>query len=186
MVQEGAEDTRYTDLFRAEAGRKRILDWYETLPKSLKYTVSATDLQELAGHDGRARFVQSLVLYMIVNHNILILFRKPLLATSSREAAEPCFRAAIAVSESWKVLQDSFPKMAGMTFMHWFRAFHASLLCLIAVRATNTEPHIRGQAVNSWNSCKRIFLRLKQQNESMRCCSRKLRCWIQGLIVIYA
>ena len=174
LVQEKVEDTGNADLFRAKAARKRILDWYETLPESLKYAPSTTDMREFANHEGRARFVQSLVLYMIVNHNILVLFRKPLLSSSSPEAAEPCFRAAIAVSEGWKVLQDSFPRMARVTWMHWYRAFHASLICLIAIRANNTEPHIRARAITSWNSCMRIFLRLQHQNEGMRCCSRAL------------
>lgn len=138
------------------------------------YTGSATDLQELAEYDGRARYVQSLVIYMIVNHSILILFRKPLLETSSPDAAEPCFRAAIAISEAWKVLQDSFPKMPSTTLMDWFWAFQASLICLLAIRTPNTKPHIRGQAVTAWNSCKRIFLQLESQNESVRCCSRAL------------
>lgn len=174
LIRDCGTDTRRTDLIKATTGRKRILDWLEALPTSLRYHEDAIHSQGLVGTDGRARFVQSLVIDMIVNHSVLVLFRKPLLETSSPEAAEPCFRAAIAVSESWKVLQDSFPRMASITFMHWFRAFHASLICLIAVRAPNIESHIRTRAVNAWHSCKRIFLRLRQQNESMRCCSRAL------------
>ena len=174
LVRDCGTDTRKTDLVRATAGRKRILDWFETLPTSLKYDGSATHLQGLVEADGRARFVQSLVIYMIVHHSILVFFRKPLLENSSPEAPEPCFRAAIAVSESWKVLQDSFPKMASITFMHWSRAFHASLICLVAVRAPNIKPDIKARALNAWHSCKRIFLRLRQQNESMKCCSRAL------------
>ena len=92
MIQERVEDAENADLSRAKAARKRILDWYETLPRSLKYAASTMDMQEFADHEGRARFVQSLVLYMIVNHNILVLFRKPLLASSASEAAEPCFQ----------------------------------------------------------------------------------------------
>ena len=174
MLQESIEDAGNADLSRAKAAGKQILDWYEALPDALKYTLSTTDAGEFADHEGRARFVQSLVLYMIVNHNILVLFRKPLLASSSSEAAGPCFKAAIAVSEGWKVLQDSFPKMARVTWMHWYRAFHAALICLIAIRANNTEPYIRAQAITSWNSCLRIFLRLQHQNEGMRCCSQAL------------
>ena len=64
--------------------------------------------------------------------------------------------------------------MARVTWMHWYRAFHASLICLIAIRAKNTEPRIRAQAMTSWHSCLRIFLRIQHQNESMRCCSRAL------------
>ena len=174
VVQESVEDAGGVDLSSAKAARKRILGWYETLPNSLKYATSTTDLQDFADPEGRSEFVQSLTLYMIVNHNILVLFRKLLLESSSPEAAEPCFRAAIAVSEGWKALQDSFPKMARVTWMHWYRAFHASLICLIAIRANNTEPHIRVQATTSWNSCLRIFLHLQYQNQSMRCCSRTL------------
>lgn len=173
-VQDYPSSTHRFDLSRAKSGQRRILDFFETLPALLKHEGSVIHTHELVGLEERARCVQSLVIYMIVNHSVLVLFRKPLLETSSPEAAKPCFRAAIAISASWKVLQDSFPKMASITFMHWFRAFHAALICLVAIRAANTDPNIRSEAMNAWNSCKRIFLRLGQQNESMRCCSRAL------------
>ncbi|KPI37731.1 uncharacterized protein AB675_142 [Cyphellophora attinorum] len=175
VVQDSTSDIHKFDLARARSGQKRILDWFETLPALLQHDGSVMHAHGLVGVEERARCVQSLVLHMIVNHSILVIFRKPLLETSSPEAAEPCFRAAIAISASWKVLQDSFPKMASITFMHWFRAFHAALICLVAIRAPNTTPTIRDEATSAWHSCKRIFLRLGQQNESMKCCSRALQ-----------
>lgn len=167
-------DSHESDLARAKTISKRLHALNGTFSEPLKYKLSPTLTQTFDSLEDRSRFVQSLVLHIILNHNILVLFRRPLLTTSSVEAAEPCFQAAIAVAEGWKVLQDSFPKMARITWMHWYRAFHAALICLVAIKADSTDSTTRAKAITSWNSCVRIFSRLQPQNESMRCCSRAL------------
>lgn len=171
---QGPCDSHESDLARAKSLSKRLLALTGTFSEPLRYKPSPALIPTFDSLEERSRFVQSLVLHIILNHDILVLYRRPLLTNSSAEAAEPCFQAAIAVAEGWKVLQDSFPKMARVTWMHWYRAFHAALICLVAIKADSTDYTTRAKAITSWNSCLRIFSRLEPQNESMRCCSRAL------------
>lgn len=78
------------------------------------------------------------------------------------------------MSDCWRELQDRFPKMARVTWMHWFRAFHAALICLIAIREREQHNEIHTQATACWMSFLRIFNRIKDQNSSIGSCSRAL------------
>ncbi|OQD77873.1 hypothetical protein PENDEC_c002G03213 [Penicillium decumbens] len=148
--------------------------WYQSLPPSPSFQLPGLSLQDLNDQEEKVHYVQALILHIIVNHNVLVLYRRPLLSDSHPEAAEPCIEAAIAVAEGWKILQDSFPKIARIAWMQWFRAFHAALICLVALRARETKSHLKARAFNSWRSCIRIFSRIQDQNDSIRFCWRAL------------
>jgi hypothetical protein len=160
------------------AGEKSIAQqlrqWHQSLPSSLKFEPHRLSVQDLSDQEEKVHYVQALILHIIVNHNVLVLYRRPLLSNSHPQAAEPCIEAAIAVAEGWKILQDSFPKIARIAWMQWFRAFHAALICLVALRARETQPHLKVRAFNSWKSCIRIFSRIQNQNDSTQCCWRAL------------
>lgn len=153
---------------------QQIRQWHKNLPESLRFEPSGRSPQYLDGQEDKARYIQALVLHIIVNHNVLVLYRRPLLSNTHPEAAEPCIEASIAVAEGWKILQDSFPKIARIAWMQWFRAFHAALICLVAIRARETKSCLRVRAFNSWKSCVRIFCRIQEQNDTIRCCWRAL------------
>ena len=68
LIRAITQESTHADLSTAEMGRKRILHWYDTVPTALRYTGSTTKLQDLPEQYERARFVQSLVIYMIVHH----------------------------------------------------------------------------------------------------------------------
>jgi hypothetical protein len=160
------------------AGEKSIAQqlrqWHQSLPSSLKFEPHRLSVQDLSDQEEKVHYVQALILHIIVNHNVLVLYRRPLLSNSHPQAAEPCIEAAISVAEGWKILQDSFPKIARIAWMQWFRAFHAALICLVALRARETQPHLKVRAFNSWKSCIRIFSRIQDQNDSTQCCWRAL------------
>jgi len=119
--------------------------------------------------------VQSLLLHVIFHHNILVLFRKSLLNDTSSEDGRPCFEAAFEVIAAWKVLHDDFPKMAKVAWMHVFRAFHASLICLMVFRADKWRAEYQTRAMHAWLCSRRIFERLKDENEGLLTCWRALK-----------
>lgn len=161
------------DMTLIKATESRIWTWFESLPAHFKFDPLAEQRDDYSV-ESKKRHVQSVLLYIIVNHNILVLFRKHLLANANPAVRKPCFEAAFAVAAGWKILQDTFPKMARITFLHWFRAFHAALICLVAIRTDGPRSEFRGKALNAWNSCLRIFARIKDQNTSISACWRAL------------
>lgn len=161
------------DMTHIKATESRIWAWFESLPAHFKFDPLA-ELHDDYSVESKKRYVQSVLLYIIVNHNILVLFRKPLLANADPAVRKPCFEAAFAVAAGWKILQDTFPKMARITFLHWFRAFHAALICLVCIRTDGPQSQFRGKALNAWSSCLRIFARIKDQNTSISACWRAL------------
>lgn len=174
MIEGAFNPTETDDMPRINSIESRIWLWYDTLPSPFKFDISAKQPEDFDTSASKKQYVQSLLLYIIVNHNILVLFRKPLLTCNSPASRKPCFEAAFAVAEGWKILQDNFPKMARVTWMHWFRAFHAALICMVAIQADGPRSEFRGRAINSWSSCLRIFAGLKDQNGSILSCWRAL------------
>ncbi|KAJ8098969.1 hypothetical protein POJ06DRAFT_296672 [Lipomyces tetrasporus] len=73
-----------------------------------------------------------------------------------------------------KDLNSSFPKIARIAWMQWFRAFHAALICLVAKRARHTKFSLKIRAFNTWKSCVRIFSKIQNQNDSIQCCRRAI------------
>lgn len=174
LVANSFAQSRSSTLAGKELIAQQIRHWHKNLPPSLTFKPSGPSQQDLDGQEEKVHYVQALILHIIVNHNVLVLYRRPLLSNAHPEAAEPCIEASIAVVEGWKILQDSFPKIARIAWMQWFRAFHAALICLVAIRARETTSSLRVRAFNSWKSCVRIFSRIQEQNDSIRCCWRAL------------
>lgn len=174
LVSKSSSPPKSSTLAREKLIAQQLRQWYQNLPSSLRFEPPGLSIQDLSNHEEKVHYVQALILHIIVNHNVLVLFRRPLLSNTHPEAAEPCIEAAIAVAEGWKILQDSFPKIARIAWMQWFRAFHAALICLVALRARETKPNLKARAFNSWKSCIRIFSRIKDQNGSIQCCWRAL------------
>jgi hypothetical protein len=163
---EGDQISRIKDM------ETRIRTWHSNLPHVFKLDTSASIPS--ANSTNKDQYVQSLLLHIIVHHNILVLFRQPLSKSGSAFARKPCFEAAFAVIEGWKILQDNFPKMASVAWMQWFRAFHAGLICHEAVRWDNGLSEFHGRALASWKSCLQVFARIKTQNRSILGCWRAL------------
>ena len=174
LVTNSFTTPKSSTLAREKSISQQLRQWYQNLPPSLRFQLPGLSLQDLNDQEEKVHYVQALILHIIVNHNELVLYRGPLLSDSHPEAAEPCIEAAIAVAEGWKILQDSFPKIARIAWMQWFRAFHAALICLVALRARETKSHLKIRAFNSWKSCIRIFSRIQDQNDSIQCCWRAL------------
>ncbi|KAF7128673.1 hypothetical protein CNMCM5793_003524 [Aspergillus hiratsukae] len=163
------------DVNRLKLTESRIRHWHESVPAEFKFTPSTSrDLQECSSLENRKRSVQAVLLHTIVNHNILVLFRKSLLANGDWEVRRPCYEAAFSIADGWKALQDNFPKMARVAFLHWFRAFHGALICFIAIRMEGRDSVYRDKALASWISCLRIFRRVQHQNPSISACWRAL------------
>jgi hypothetical protein len=162
------------DVNRLRFTESRILNWYESVPREFKFDPTTRDMQEFTNPESRKRPVQSVLLRIIVNHNILVLFRKPLLANGGPDVRRSCYEAAFHIAEGWKVLQDNFPKMARVAFLHWFRAFHGALICFVAIRTEGRHSVYRDKAMASWMSCLRIFRRIQDQNPSISACWRAL------------
>lgn len=163
------------DVTRLQSIEARVRTWFNSLPDKFKFDPKTRDPQEGCSNiESRKRFVQAALLHIIVNHDILVLYRKPLLASGNPDFRRPCYEAAFSIAEGWKVLQDNFPKMARVAFLHWFRAFHAALICFLAVRTEGPHSVYRDRALTSWNSCLRIFRRIQDQNTSILACWRAL------------
>ncbi|KAJ5153067.1 uncharacterized protein N7482_009545 [Penicillium canariense] len=174
LVTSSLTTPKSSTLAREKSISQQLRQWHQRLPASLSFQLPGLALQDFNDQEEQVHYVQALILHIIVNHNVLVLYRRPLLSDSHPEAAEPCIEAAIAVAEGWKILQDSFPKIARIAWMQWFRAFHAALICLVALRARETKSHLKVRAFNSWKSCIRIFSRIQDQNDSIQCCWRAL------------
>jgi hypothetical protein len=162
------------DVGRLKFTESRIRNWYESVPHEFKFDPGRKELQECADVESRKRPVQSVLLYIIVNHNILVLFRKALLANGGPDVRRSCYEAAFAIADGWKALQDNFPKMARVAFLHWFRAFHGALICFIAVRTEGRHSVYRDKALTAWTSSLRIFRRIQDQNPGISACWRAL------------
>lgn len=163
-----------SDLARVKAMESRIWTCYDNFPAFLKFDPTFTEPDVFFSRKSKKQYVQSIVLYIIVNHNILVLYRKSMLSFDKPTTRKPCFEAAFAIAKAWKILQDSFPKMARICWMHWFRAFHAALICLVVIRADGSQSEYRPTALECWHSFLYIFSRVKDQNESIMCCWRAL------------
>jgi len=172
---EGAFHDKDTDsMLRIRALESRLWAWFHSLPLHFRFDPNAKQPEDFDSPESKKQYVQSVLLYIIIHHNILVLFRKPLLSHMSPASRKPCFEAAFAVADSWKILQDSFPKMARVTWMHWFRAFHAALICLVVIRTDGPRSEFRSRALTCWMSCLRIFARINDQNGSIMSCWRAL------------
>lgn len=95
-----------------------ILGWLHSIPISYRFDPKARQPEQFGGPDSRKQYVQSVILHIIVHHDISILFRKSVLSHDAKASRKPCFEAAFAIADSWKILQESFPKMARITWMH--------------------------------------------------------------------
>ena len=153
---------------------QRIEQWLAARPVEFSHTVGNPSAETLSDPRRRQRYAQSICLRLIAKHDILVLYRKAALGSTLARARKPCFEAAFAISECWRELQDRFPRMARVTWMHWFRAFHAALICLVAIRESGRGSEFHSQAVACWMSFLRIFNRIKDQNRSIMSCARAL------------
>ena len=150
----------------------RLLAWFHGLPAPYRFDANARIPLEPA--KSRNQYVQSVIIHLIVQHGILVLYRNSVLSHKDMALKSPCFEAAFAISESWKILQDSFPRMVRGVWMHWFRAFHAALICLVIIRTDGERSDYRVRALSCWKSTLQIFVRIKHQNESIMGCYRAL------------
>ena len=152
----------------------RLLAWFHALPAPYRYDANARIPGALGPAESRNQYVQSVIIHIIVRHGILVLYRHSVLSHKDMALKQPCFEAAFAVLESWKVLQDNFPRMVRVVWMHWFRAFHAALICLVIIRTDGQDSDYRVRALSCWGSTLQIFVRIKDQNESIMGCYRAL------------
>ncbi|KAL1999208.1 hypothetical protein VTN02DRAFT_4885 [Thermoascus thermophilus] len=175
IVDEAFGQAGSEDVTRLQSIEARVRAWFDSLPDKFRFDPKTRDPQEECSNvNSKKRFVQAVLLHIIVNHDILVLYRKPLLASGNPDFRRPCYEAAFSIAEGWKVLQDNFPKMARVAFLHWFRAFHAALICFVAVRTEGPHSVYRERALTSWTSCLRIFRRIQDQNTSVLACWRAL------------
>ena len=174
MLQSTSEASNGNNMPILKVFESRILGWFHSLPMPYRFDPSARQPEQFGDSDSRKQYVQSVILHIIVHHDILILFRKSALSHNAKASRKPCFEAAFAIADSWKILQDSFPKMARVTWMLWFRAFHAALICLVVIRTDGHKFEYHARALTCWKSCLRIFERIKDQNESVMSCWRAL------------
>lgn len=175
MVQRSFTTQDAEGLQKTQYFQDKLRRWYSGLPNHFKVDLSQNQAATSFNSLTKRYYVQSLLLHMIYNYNILVLFRKSLLDNASTEHGRPCFEAAFEIIASWKVLHDDFPKMAKMAWMHCFRAFHASLICLLVFKSDKWRPEYDSRALHSWLSARRIFERLKNENESLLTCWRALK-----------
>ena len=152
----------------------RLLAWFHALPAPYRFDTNARIPEALGSAESRNRYVQSVIIHIIVQHGILVLYRKSVLSHRDMASKEPCFEAAFAILGSWKILQDNFPRMIRVVWMHWFRAFHAALICLVIIRTEGPDSEYRLRALSCWESTLQIFVRIKDQNESIMGCYRAL------------
>lgn len=153
---------------------QRVEQWLGSLPPGFSSDAYTPSADTLSSSEGRKRYAQKLCIRLIAKHDILLLYRKAVLEGTILGARKPCFEAAFDMSDCWRELQDRFPRMARVTWMHWSRAFHAALMCLIAIQTEVQHSQVHSQATACWLSFLRIFDRIKDQNPSIRSCSRAL------------
>ena len=149
----------------------RLLAWFHALPAPFRFNNNDTIPEMLGPAETRTQYVQSLIIFFTVQHGILVLYRKLALSDTDVASKQPCFEAAFAVLRSWMILQNDFPRMVRVVWMHWFRAFHAALICFAIIRIDGPDSKYRVRALSCWESTLEIFVRIKYQNESiMECC----------------
>lgn len=169
-----ANDGKVEDVEKLASMEGRIEAWLATRPEPLLRTANRPSPEAMVDIQCRQSHVQSICLYMIAKHDILVLYRKAALSGEMPRARKACFEAAFSICECWQELQDHFPKMARITWMLWYRAFHAALICLVAIRDEPRESDYYTRAAAAWTSCLRIFDRIKDQNQSVMSCWRAL------------
>ena len=152
----------------------RLLAWFHALPAPYRFDTNAKTPGALGSAESRNQYVQSVIIHIIVQHGILVLYRNSVLLHKDVASKQPCFEAAFAILGSWKILQDNFPRMVRAVWMHWFRAFHAALICLVIIRTDGQDSQYRVRALSCWESTLQIFVRIKHQNESIMGCYRAL------------
>ena len=152
----------------------RLLTWFRALPAPYRFDTNVRIPGPPEPAEIRNQYVQSVIIHIIVQHGILVLYRNPVLSRKDMALKQPCFEAAFAILESWKILQDNFPRMVRVVWMHWFRAFHAALICLVIIRTDGQDSEYRVRALSCWESTLQIFIRIKHQNESIMGCYRAL------------
>ncbi len=152
----------------------RLLAWFDAIPTPYRFDTNATIPAALGPAESRNQYIQSVILHIIVQHDILVLYRKSVLSHKDTASKQPCFAAAFAILRSWKILQDNFPRMVRVVWMHWIRAFHAALICLLIIRTDGPDSEYRARALSCWESTLQIFVRIKHQNESVMSCYRAL------------
>ena len=152
----------------------RLLAWFHGLPAPYRFDANARIPGALEPARSRNQYVQSAIIHFIVQHGILVLYRNSVLSHKDMVLKKPCFEAAFAISNVWKILQENFPRIVRGVWMHWFRAFHAALICLVIIRTDGVNSEYRVRALSCWESTLQIFLRIKDQNESIMGCYRAL------------
>lgn len=152
----------------------RLLAWFHALPAPFRFDTNARIPEMLGPAESRNHYVQSLIIHIMVQHGILVLYRKLALSHKDVASKQPCFEAAFAVLGSWKILQNDFPRMVRVVWMHWLRAFHAALICLVIIRTDGPDSKYRVRALSCWKSTLQTFVRIKHQNESIMECYRAL------------
>ena len=174
MPQNMAECSFPVTTPKLKALELRLLAWFHGLPAPYRFDANARIPGALESARCRNQYVQSVIIHSIVQHGILVLYRNSVLSHKDMALKKPCFEAAFAISESWKILQDNFPRMVRGVCMHWFRAFHAALICLVIIRTDGEDSDYRVRALSCWKSTLQIFVRIKHQNESIMGCYRAL------------
>ena len=152
----------------------RLLAWFHAIPVPFRLDTNATSPEMLGPAESRVQYFQSLIIYIIVQHSILVFYRKSVLSHKDMASRQPCFEAAFAILGSWKTLQDRFPQMVRVVWMHWVRAFHAALICFAIIRTDGPNSKYRVRALSCWESTLQIFARIENQNESIMECYRAL------------
>ena len=138
-----------------------LLTWFRALPAPFRFGTNDTIPEMLGPAETRTLYLQSLIIYITVQHGILVLSRKLALSDLDVASKQPCFEAAFAVLRSWMILQNDFPQMVRVVCMLWFRAFHAALICFMTVRFDGPDSKNRGRALSCWKSTLEIFIRIK-------------------------
>lgn len=175
MIQSSFSSHDPEESHRTRSYEERLRRWYAGLPSHFKVDLKQTQSVNTFDSQSKKHYVQSLLLHIIFHHNILVLFRKSLLNDTTFEHDRPCFEAAFEIIAAWKVLHDDFPKMAKVAWMHVFRAFHASLICLMVFKSDKWRAEYQSRAMHAWLCSRRIFERLKDENEGLLTCWRALK-----------
>ncbi len=174
MLQDMPECSIPVTTPKLKALELRLLAWFHALPAPYRFDTNARIPGALGPAESRNQYVQSVIIHIIVHHGILVLYRNSVLSHKDRASKQPCFEAAFAILRSWKILQDNFPRMVRLVWMHWIRAFHAALICLVIIRTDGQDSVYRVRALSCWESTLQIFVRIKHQNESIMGCYRAL------------
>lgn len=169
-----SNDGKVEDFEKLASIESRIETWLATRPKPFLRTANKLTTDTMTTRADRRSYVQSICLHMIAKHDVLILYRKAAMSGDMPRARRPCLEAALSICECWQELQDHFPKMARITWMHWYRAFHAALICFVVISDGSCQSVDYTRATAAWMSCLRIFTRIKNQNQGVMSCWRAL------------